>query len=81
MAQVAHSYLRVGRDILVDQIRRALDAMPPDLREVFVLTHYEGRSFRSVAESLHLNPSELALKVGKANEVFFRSLRTSVDKF
>lgn len=63
------------RDGLYEQILGSLSQMPPDLRELFILSHYEGKPLRELAAALSIEPGDLARKLAKANALFFRNLR------
>jgi DNA-directed RNA polymerase specialized sigma24 family protein len=74
MAQALIDWTVRNRDVLFEQIVRALDQMPADLREVFVLTHYEGKSPWEIAERMHVSTVEINDRISRANDVFFRTL-------
>ena len=76
MAQAIMDWTVRHRDLLFEQIVRALDRMPEDLREAFVLTHYEGKSPQEIAETMHVGTVEINDRISRARDVFFRSLTT-----
>lgn len=75
MAQVWIDSAMLRRDGLFEEIVRILEFMPAELREIFILSHYECRGPREIASYMHLEPGELRLKLNRANRVFYRSLR------
>jgi DNA-directed RNA polymerase specialized sigma24 family protein len=74
MAQVSIDWTVRRRETLFDEIVRALGRMPKDLREIFMLTHYEGKSAWEIAERMHLSPTEIHDRISRSRDVFFRSL-------
>ncbi len=74
MAQALIDWTVRNRDVLFEQIVRALDQMPADLREVFVLKHYEGKSPWEIAERMHVGTVEINDRISRANDVFLRTL-------
>lgn len=77
MSQIMIDPAMKNRDGLFDEIVRVLDLLPEELREIFVLSHYECRGNHEIASLLRLDPAELALKLNRANRIFYRSLRTN----
>lgn len=77
MAQIMIDSAMENRDGLFEEIVRVLGLMPEELREIFVLSHYECRGPREIASLVHVDPAELELKLKRANRIFYRSLRTS----
>ncbi len=77
MAQTMIDSTIGNRDGLFEEIVRVLDLMPEDLREIFVLSHYECRGTREIAGLVHVDPAELESKLNRANRIFYRSLRSS----
>jgi DNA-directed RNA polymerase specialized sigma24 family protein len=76
MAQIMIDSAFASRDGLFEEIVRTLDLMPEDLREIFILSHYECRGAREIASLMHGDPAELELKLNRANRIFYRSLRS-----
>jgi len=63
-----------NREILYTQIIEALAKMPEELREVFVLNHYEGMTDGAIATEIGIRPPELETLVWQANSAFQRAL-------
>lgn len=63
------------REILFSRIVEILDEMPESLRDVFVLTHYEGKSPSEVASILGIPESDFGSLLIQANQYFYRTLR------
>ena len=74
MAQPATGLSHRSRDTLFRHIVHALDEMPSDLREVFILSHYEHLPTEEIALQMHRKPGELASLMGRANAAFFQHL-------
>jgi RNA polymerase sigma-70 factor (ECF subfamily) len=53
---------------LRDSLRRALDRLPADQREAFVMKHAEGRSYEEMAELLGVSVGALKMRVHRARE-------------
>ena len=60
----------ISRECLHQQIVGALEDMPEKLRQVFVLTHYEGLSGNDLARQMGLEKLELASLLTEANSAF-----------
>ena len=67
------SYQR--REALFRTIRSTLERMPSDLREAFVLSHYEHLPPAEIARRMRVVPSELTDLLKRANRIFYRDLR------
>lgn len=74
MAELRAGFHEYGREELYEQIVRVLDHMPEDLREIFVMAHYQNRSPIEMAEITGLAAADLKSTVSEANRVFYRSL-------
>lgn len=59
---------RLGREWICGRVRRALDALPEEQRQVLVLAYFEGHSYREVA-------SDLAIPEGTAKSRIRLALR------
>ena len=66
-----------SREVLYAQIMDALDTMPERLREVFILTHYEGLSEGAIANKMGVRQPELESLVREANSTFRRAISKS----
>ncbi|KPK00950.1 MAG: hypothetical protein AMS20_14545 [Gemmatimonas sp. SG8_28] len=56
------------RGELMEQIHRALDRLPPDEREAFVLKHIEGLSYKEISVLLEASVPALKMRVHRARE-------------
>jgi len=65
------------REVLYSQIMDALETMPERLREVFVLTHYEGMSEEAIASKIGIKQPDLESIVWEANSAFEHALKSS----
>lgn len=45
---------RIQRQQVADRVRRAVHALPPDLRQVVIMKEYEGLTFAEIAEILNI---------------------------
>jgi DNA-directed RNA polymerase specialized sigma24 family protein len=52
-----------------------LEEMPADLKEIFMLTHYEGKRAVEISALLEIPSDELENRLRHANRIFFRALR------
>ncbi len=77
MAQALLDWSIHSRDGLFERILRALQQMPPDLRKVFVLSHYEGCSPQEIAARLSLDEGETMRRMKEANALFLRTMRAT----
>jgi RNA polymerase sigma-70 factor, ECF subfamily len=57
---------RLDQGELLDRVRRAVDALPDDWREPFILFRYEGMSCREVAEAMDVTPKAIEIRVARA---------------
>ena len=48
-----------ARQVLLDELERALDGLPDEQREVFVAHEFEGRSFKEIADETGVNMNTL----------------------
>jgi RNA polymerase sigma-70 factor, ECF subfamily len=56
------------RSSLKDQLEEALDTLPPDQREAFLLKHAEGRPYEEMAELAGTSVSAMKMRVHRARE-------------
>jgi RNA polymerase sigma-70 factor (ECF subfamily) len=56
------------RDELRRRLREALDALPEEQREAFVMKHQEGRSYEEMATLLDVSVGALKMRVHRARE-------------
>ncbi|NIP78394.1 MAG: sigma-70 family RNA polymerase sigma factor, partial [Gemmatimonadetes bacterium] len=56
------------RSELRDRLGRALEHLPPDQRQAFVMKHEEGRSYEEMAELLEASVGALKMRVHRARE-------------
>ena len=75
MAQALFNAAIDQRDGLFEEIVHILGDMPEELREIFVLSHYECRGSHEIASLMRLSPAELEGRLKRANRIFYRSLR------
>ena len=64
----------LDRGELRGDLDRALSALPPSLREAFVMKHVEGRSYEDMAELLETTVGALKMRVHRAREALQRLL-------
>ena len=76
MAQALINSAIDRRDGLFEEIDRVLDQMPEELREIFVLSHYDCKGPHELARRMRLDPAELEIRLNRANRIFYRSLRS-----
>lgn len=75
MAQTWVHFGGLKRDSLYEDILNALDKLPDDLREIFVRSHYEGRSVAQLAGEFGLPRQEVVNRLLRANRLFLRILK------
>ena len=64
----------LDRGELRSDLDRALAALPPSLREAFVMKHVEGRSYEDMAELLETTVGALKMRVHRAREALQKLL-------
>ena len=64
-AAVAHSE---ERDAIRDAINWALERLPPEQREAFLLKHVEDLSYEEMEQATGVRPSALRMRVLRARE-------------
>lgn len=55
-----------GVSELEDRIRRAIDALPPERRKIFILSRYEGLRYKEIAERQGISVKTVENQMGKA---------------
>lgn len=65
---------KLDRDGLAIEILDALNQLPPQLREVFVLAHYRNASPEEIAARLNLDPTEASELQKRAGDLFLQML-------
>lgn len=66
---------------LREVLTKAVDALPPRRREVFVLARFHGRSYRDIGDIMHISPQTVANQVSAAVRDLRRRLRPELAKF
>jgi RNA polymerase sigma-70 factor (ECF subfamily) len=64
----------LDRGELRGDLDEALNALPPSLREAFVMKHVEGRSYEEMAELLETSVGALKMRVHRAREALQKLL-------
>jgi RNA polymerase sigma-70 factor (ECF subfamily) len=62
------------RRVLLDRVRRAVDALPDSWREPFVLFRYEGLTCAQVAEAMGITPKAAELRLARALDALSKEL-------
>lgn len=60
---------------LKERIGRVLDSLPERCRAVFVLSRYEGKSYREISEILEISEKTVENQISKALSIFRNNLR------
>lgn len=76
MAQPVFSLSRHTRHEVFEAIIHSLNAMPENMRKVFVLSHYHGRPADEIATKLRLGAEDVAQLLSEANVRFFEGVRS-----
>ena len=63
-----------NRESLLHQILEALKDMPGEVRETFILSHYEGRSIFQISRMEGIAEREVAARLRLANSVLYRHM-------
>lgn len=71
----------VVRQELGQGIRAALDGLSPDLREAFLMKHWEERSYQEMADLTGASVSAMKMRVLRAREVLRGALADTVDAY
>jgi RNA polymerase sigma-70 factor (ECF subfamily) len=61
-------------------IRRALDRLPDEFREIVVLRHLEGLSYKEIADVAHLAPGTVMSRLARARAKLKEFLKAGVGK-
>ena len=61
-------------------VRRAIDQLPEEFREILVLRHLEGLSYKEIAEVAHLAPGTVMSRLARARGKLREFLKTDVGK-
>ena len=56
------------KDELLNLIKRALDLLPPEYREAFILREYEGMSYSEIAEMIDESLSNVKIRIYRAKQ-------------
>lgn len=56
------------KDELLNLIKRALDLLPPEYREAFVLREYEGMTYAEIAEMIDESLSNVKIRIYRAKQ-------------
>jgi RNA polymerase sigma factor (sigma-70 family) len=70
-----------ARKLLLEELRRAIDELPKDQREVFMANEFEGRSFKQLAEQTGINLNTLLARKHYAVLALRERLRRAYDDF
>jgi len=62
----ARGDVALERAELVQRLRQALDALPPDQRSVVVLRAFDGLSYAEIADRMRCSPGTVASRLGRA---------------
>jgi RNA polymerase sigma-70 factor (ECF subfamily) len=70
----------VEQDEKSQLIRRALDRLPDEFREIVVLRHLEGLSYKEIADVAHLAPGTVMSRLARARSKLKEFLKAGVGK-
>lgn len=70
----------VEQDEKSQLIKRALDRLPDEFREIVVLRHLEGLSYKEIAEVAHLAPGTVMSRLARARGKLKEFLKAGVGK-
>ena len=70
-----------ARTLLLEELRRAIDGLPKDQREVFVANEFEGRSFKQLAEQTGVSINTLLARKRYAVLHLRERLQRAYDEF
>ncbi len=74
MAQAARKFVANPREALFEEIVGSLRVLPEALRDVFVRSHYRGKSTAQIAREIGINESGVRSMLRDANEIFYRRI-------
>lgn len=66
---------------LEDQIRQAIDLLPPKCRTVFQLSRFEDLSYREIAEQMNISIKTVENQMGKALKILRKELKQYLHIF
>lgn len=61
-------------------VRKAIDRLPDEFREILVLRHLEGLSYKEIAEVAHLAPGTVMSRLARARGKLKEFLKTDIGK-
>jgi len=61
-------------------VRQAIDRLPDEFREILVLRHLEGLSYKEIADVAHLAPGTVMSRLARARSKLREYLKTDVGK-
>ncbi len=64
---------------LQEQVRRAVDTLPPRCRAVFQLSRFEGMSYQEIADEMGISKKTVEHQMGKALRVMREALKPYLD--
>jgi RNA polymerase sigma-70 factor, ECF subfamily len=70
---------RHRRSDLKDRLEKALETLPPDQREAFLMKHAEGRPYEEMAELAGTSVSAMKMRVHRAREALRERLAAGVS--
>lgn len=62
-------------DELKDKIEQAIDALPDDLKAVFIMNRFEDLKYREIADQLHLSVKTIEARMSKALVILRKELK------
>ena len=65
------------REILFDEVLKALRKMPKPFRHLFVMAHYQGKRPPELARKLGLSEFEVLERLEAANRLFYRIMQAT----
>ncbi len=75
----AHADGDVGRNVMIDELRRALanaiDNLPPKQKQIISLYYYEGLNLREIGEVLELSPQRISQRRKRALDQLHEALK------
>jgi len=54
---------------MLNRVKKALDALPPEMRAVFALRVYEGMSYQEITETLHISMGSVMSRLHRARNI------------
>lgn len=74
MAQPARSFAASPREALFEEIVGSLRKLPERLRDVFIRSHYQGKTTAQIAREMGLAENGVRAMLRDANETFYRRI-------